>query len=218
MIESCALAVGGLRNLAAQGGRSTAMKVSVHNPVMDTDLNDVEASLRGDDDAFARLIGRYQPQVFKQMWRFSRDAQAVEELVQDVFVEVFKSLKGFRGDAPFLHWTRKIATRVGYRYWKRNARQRRLQQELGKNYVEVVSNPETRPSSEAAESLFRILATLSPKDRLVLTLIYFEECTTAEAAARTGWSETLVRVRAHRARQRLRKKLDELRQVGASDE
>ena len=50
---------------------------------------------------------------------FSRQPAVAEEMVQDVFVEAYLSLRGFRGSAPFAHWLQKIATRVGYRYWKR---------------------------------------------------------------------------------------------------
>ena len=58
------------------------------------------------------------------MWRFTRNRGEWEELVQDVFVEAYFSLKSFRGRAPLLHWLKKVATRVGYRYWKRRKHQR----------------------------------------------------------------------------------------------
>jgi DNA-directed RNA polymerase specialized sigma24 family protein len=48
----------------------------------------------------------------------------LDQLVQDVFVEAYMSLKGFRGRAPFLHWLRRVATRVGFRYWKSRTRKK----------------------------------------------------------------------------------------------
>lgn len=172
-------------------------------PTGTDDRRDIEASLRGSGSAYRRLVERYQSAVCGQMWRFSRDPQVVDELVQDVFVEVYQSLKGYRGDAAFVHWLRRVATRVGYRYWKHQARRRRLYESL-QAHPEAVKPPEAMAPSEAAEHLHAILAQLPPKDRLVLTLMYFEDCDSQEIATRMGWSATLVRVRAHRARQKLR--------------
>ena len=149
------------------------------------------------------------PDVFRQMWRFTRDPGVQDELVQEVFIEVYRSLRNFKGRAPFLHWVRRIATRVGYRYWKQQARDKRLREAIESRPIDMQSSPESHEPSEAAERLHNLLGRLDPKDRLVLTLMYFEECDGREIAERTGWSATLVRVRAHRARQRLRKLLEE---------
>ncbi|MBN2309342.1 MAG: sigma-70 family RNA polymerase sigma factor, partial [Candidatus Hydrogenedentes bacterium] len=111
--------------------------------------------------------------------------------------------------APFLHWIRRIATRVGYRYWRQKARRQDLQDAVESHYRTGLVSPEDQTPSEAAESLFHLLEQLDPKDRLVLTLFYFEQCDTREIAERVGWSHTLVRVRMHRARQRLRTLLEQ---------
>ena len=91
--------------------------------VSEEDRRDIHQSLVGDEEAYARIIGRYQPKIAAQMWRFSRDIVVVEELVQEAFVEAYLSLGKFKGRAPFLHWLRKIATRVGYRYWRKRSRE-----------------------------------------------------------------------------------------------
>lgn len=173
------------------------------------DWVDIRTSLDGDDTAYARIVERYQAQIFSQMWRFSRDPDVQQELVQEVFIEVYKSLKRFKGEAPFLHWIRRIATRVGYRYWKYEARRKRLSEALEREPLFGAHAPEEQEPSEAAESLHRLLARLRPRDRLVLTLMYFEDLSTREIAERIGWNENLVRVRAHRARQRLKKLLEQ---------
>ena len=168
----------------------------------DRDWNDVEACRNGDDEAYARLVKRYEVEIAAQMWRFSRDPMVHRELVQDVFVESYYSLKGFRGDAPFLHWLRRIATRVGYRYWKKRSREPvkvPLEEWDGAQQPEV-----SMEATRAATILHALLARLPPKDRLVLTLIYFEDCSTSEIASRTGWSQGMVKMRAHRARKKLK--------------
>src|SRR5690606_41728468 len=88
------------------------------------DRADVRLSLAGDDDAYGRIVGRYQSVIAAQMWKYSRDPQIVEELGQEVFVEAYGGLRNYHARAPFLHWLRRIATRVGYRHWKRKSRDR----------------------------------------------------------------------------------------------
>ena len=86
------------------------------------DAREIRASLGGDSEAYRRLWNATRVHVSKILWRFSRDRQVHEELVQDVFVEAYLSLGGFKGAAPFSHWLSRIATRVGYRYWRNTAR------------------------------------------------------------------------------------------------
>jgi len=173
-------------------------------PVAEEDRSDIQASLAGEEEAFARLVRRYQAAIAVQMRRFSREPADVEELVQRVFVEAYRSLAGFRGRAPLLHWLRRIATRVGYRFWREEARERR-------GRADLAAHGESRPPwahptgpEEAARFLHSLLSELPPADRLVLTLHYFEGCSTQEIAERTGWSRAWVKVRAFRARRKLR--------------
>ena len=63
-------------------------------------------------------------------------------------------------------------------------------------------------AAEAAETLHNLLGQLPPRDRLVLTLLYLEELSVAQAAEQTGWSRTMVKVQAHRARKKLKKLLE----------
>ncbi len=177
-------------------------------PVSDEDRRDIRQSLVGDEEAYARIIGRYQPMIAAQMWRFSRDAAVVEELVQEAFVEAYLSLGKFKGRAPLLHWLRKIATRVGYRYWRKRTREQDRREVLARRAEELVPPPDPSPS-EAGEYLHTLLAQLPAEDRLVLTLHYFEARGTREIAERMGWTRSLVKVRAYRARKKLRTLLEE---------
>lgn len=173
------------------------------------DRQDIAESLAGNGESFARLVRRYQGRVAAQMWRFTRDAAVLDQLVQDVFVEAYLSLKGFRGRAPFLHWLRRIATRVGFRYWKSRARIAEREEVLEEAHLNLAA-PEKLAPSEAADTLHRLFGKLPPADRLVLTLFYFEECDAKEISARSGWNRALVNVRLHRARKKLKSLLEEV--------
>ena len=177
--------------------------------VSEMDQRDIAASLNGDGEAYARLVQHYQDRVSAQMWRFTRDTAVLEELVQEVFVEAYLSLKGFRGRAPFLHWLRRVATRVGYRHWKSQVRKRDREEALTETILKLATAPADLSPSEAAEALYGMFAKLPSQDRLVLTLFYFDECDLNEIASRTGWNRTLVKVRLHRARKRLKALLNE---------
>lgn len=185
--------------------------------VCDEDRKDIAESLAGNGEGFARLVRRYQDRVAAQMWRFTRDAGVLDQLVQDVFVEAYLSLKGFRGRAPFLHWLRRIATRVGFHYWKAQARTYEREEALKETDLNLPAGPGTLTPSEAADALYRLLGKLPPADRLVLTLFYFEECDVKEISTRSGWNRALVKVRLHRARKKLKSLLEEAgmgREVG----
>ena len=169
--------------------------------VDETDRQDIQASLGGDEAAFARLIRRHEPAVAALAWRFTREPAAREELVQDVFVEVYFSLGGYRGDAPLEHWLRRIATRVGYRFWKR--RSRRGREEPLADLDPPAAPGEVDPSA-AGVAVQSLLSRLPPPERLVLTLMYFDDCSVQEIAERMGWTRPMVKMRAYRARQRLK--------------
>jgi RNA polymerase sigma-70 factor (ECF subfamily) len=173
------------------------------------DLQDIADSLAGNGEGYARLVRRYQDKIAAQMWRFTRDAVVLDQLVQDVFVEAYLSLRGFRGQAPFLHWLRRVATRVGYRYWKSRARTEKREEALKENNVNLSAAPEMLTPIEAADTLYRMLGKLPPADRLVLTLFYFEDCDVQEISARSGWNHARVKVRLHRARKKLKSFLEE---------
>ncbi|UCF14480.1 MAG: RNA polymerase sigma factor [Phycisphaerales bacterium] len=167
------------------------------------DQKDITACLSGDKDSYAKLVRRYEKQITRLMWRFSRDPGVCEELVQQVFVEAYLSLKSYRAEAPFLHWLRRIGSRVGYGFWKEQAR---AKSELPLEDFDAFVTEETDnlDPSVAAEVLHSLLARLGRAERLVLTLMYFEQCGTNEIAERMGWTRAMVKMRAYRARRKLK--------------
>ncbi|MEM7264230.1 MAG: RNA polymerase sigma factor [Planctomycetota bacterium] len=174
---------------------------------VDSDVDDVAAALGGDHGAFERIVARYQSTMTTQMLRFSRERSVVESLVQDTFVEAFVSLRTYRGKAPLLHWLRRIAVRVGYRFWKESDRERkRAAQPFPAESVAATDAADE--AAEAADRLHGHLGGLAPRDRLVLTLLYWEDLSVAEIANLTGWSQAAVKVQLFRARRRLKRQIE----------
>lgn len=182
------------------------------------DQADVRASLGGDGDAFARIMRRHQGAVARLLWRFSRDPNVHGELVQDTFVSAYWSLASYSARAPLGHWLARIAVRTGYAFWRRRAnRPEPLDAQP------APADPHPSPADElaaadAADRVQRLLAGLPPRDRLVLTLLYLDGRDVREVASVTGWSATMVKVQAWRARAKLKKLLDSAYNKEASDE
>ena len=176
----------------------------------EVEANVISAARNGDEHAFRQIVDRYQSTLATQMRRFSRDRQVVEDLVHDVFVEAFMSLGSFKAKSPFEHWLRKIAVRVGYRFWQSEARDKRRIEKLREEAASttIMTDPPS-DAVEAREQLHVMLAKLAPRDRLVLTLLYWDGHSVADAAKLAGWTQTMVKVQAHRARKRLKKLLEE---------
>jgi len=174
--------------------------------VENADWLDVAASLKGDDEAYTRIVRRYEKPITGLLWRFTRDPGQCEELVQQVFVEAYFSLKTYRGDAPLLHWLRKIASRTGYRFWREKAKEpveMTLSDSEALERMEAAREQDV-DSAEAAALLHALLARLPADDRLVLTLMYFEDCGTKEIAERMGWSRAKVKTKSLRARRKIK--------------
>jgi len=170
------------------------------------DWHECQRCLAGDAEAGGRLLKRYESDIARQMWRFTRDRAVQIELVQEVFVQAYLSLRRYSPrKTPFLHWLRRIATRVGYQFWKREARRKRHAPLDG---IDIAGPVAVASDAAAAALLHELLGQLCPSDRLVLTLVYFEECSMKEIADRAGWNVAMVKMRAMRARRRLRELIE----------
>ena len=169
----------------------------------------VEATLAGDENAFAELASRHKGRIFGIASRFAHDAAELEDICQDVFVQAYFKLRQYRRDSPFEHWILRITTHKCYDYLRKRRRSGSLvsvDAMLESGYEPgAVESPAPHPD---LERLHAALAQLSAKERLVITLLELEDRSVQEVAGLTGWSEGNVKVRAFRARAALRKLLE----------
>lgn len=159
----------------------------------------------GDIEVFGELVDRHSAHVMRVVSR-NLPVDRVAEVAHEAFVSAFVSLDRYRGSAPFEHWLTRITLRACSNEWRRRFREEERGEPLGDRTSDVASSS-TRDTGGEREVLDRALARLSPEDREVLALIYFEELTIRESATILGWTETNTKVRAHRARRRLREYL-----------
>jgi RNA polymerase sigma-70 factor (ECF subfamily) len=181
-------------------------------PMDQTDADDIAAVLKGDAARFEVLIKKYSPRVFATARRYARREDEVEDIAQEVWLKAFQKLGGFRGEAPFEHWLMRLAVRTCYDFLRSHRRNRetafsQLSEPENDWLDRFVAQPESAgENADAARQLVeRLLAQLSPAARLVITLLEIEERSVKEIAELTGWSVTLVKVRAFRARAEMRK-------------
>ena len=166
----------------------------------------VDATLAGDDDAFAELVRRHKRRVFGTAARFARDAHQLDDICQEVFLRAFRNLAKFRRAAPFEHWLARITVSACYDFLRR---ERRVREHVSLD-AHVFELRDTGvdaaiAAGRARELLDFAMRRLSADERLILTLAEIEERPVREIAELTGWSESNVKVRAFRARQSLKK-------------
>lgn len=177
-----------------------------------TEADLIAAVLKGDAASFEPLIEKYSPRVFATARRYARLEREVEDIAQEVWLKAFQKLGSFRGEAPFEHWLMRLTVRTCYDFLRGHQRNREAAfSELSESENDWLDRFVTEPDSasekaNAARQLVeRILTQLSPAARLVITLLEIEERSVKEISNLTGWSVTLVKVRAFRARVEMRK-------------
>ncbi|MCA1814956.1 MAG: sigma-70 family RNA polymerase sigma factor [Acidobacteria bacterium] len=173
----------------------------------------------GDESAFERLFERHRARVGRVAARFFPRREAVEEIVQETFVKAYFALDTYAGAhaASFAAWLSQIAVNLCYDELRRQRRRpqhaetnitEEEAQQLGARLDRALSTESNVESDLVSRDLAaKLLARLDAEDRLVLTLLDAEGHSVAEIAELTGWSQSKVKVRAHRARAHLRRVL-----------
>lgn len=162
----------------------------------------VEASRRGDDRAYADLVGRHARRVFAICLALLGEAADAEDAVQDAFVRGFRKLPDLRDDARFGSWIGQIARNRCRDLLRRRAR--RPESPLTDAVAAATAAPE-----DGFAALRQALASLPEDHRLPLLLYYFDGKDTAALAAELGLSPAGACTRLHRARLRLRVLLEQ---------
>ncbi len=168
---------------------------------------DIMAFLGGDNKAFSRILDKNKTHVAKLAWRFTRNTQEHKELVHDVFVQIALSLHTYQPIAPFEHWIARITLRMGYKLWKYKKRHSILFFENNLPDLEIIED-KTVENHDKEKILHYLLAFLNVNDRMVLTLMYYENKRIKEIAEIMQWSEVAIRQRISRARKKLKKLCD----------
>ncbi len=186
-----------------------------------SDLELVNSSRGGDDSAFAEIVRRYSPRVFRFAGRFFRQYAQVEEIAQDVFLKAFTQLGKFEGRGSLEGWLTRITVNTclnALRHGKYMAEQSfaDLADEetswLEDKLLDAAAGKQLSAEDTlvTADLVNRVLAVLPADVRLVLIMIDGEGYSIKDAAAATGWSESKVKITVFRYRRKLRERLEKL--------
>jgi RNA polymerase sigma-70 factor (ECF subfamily) len=180
-----------------------------------TDDELVKAIRAGDEDAFRTLFKRHRHSVARVALRFFSRREQAEEIVQEAFTKAYFALENYRGghELSFVSWLSQITVRACYDELRRTKRRSEsYESDLSDDEVSYLQTHfESKYSGRRLEGetisrdlAEKLLARLSPEDRLALMLVNGEEMPVADVAKLTGWSEGKVKTRAMRARNSLR--------------
>jgi RNA polymerase sigma factor (sigma-70 family) len=177
-----------------------------------TDTEIIKKILQGEQALFAQLVQRYQRYVFTLVNRFTSNREDAEEISQDIFVKAYRSLADFRGEAKFSTWLYTVVRTSCITFLRKKQldttsldNERTLIQlenkESGFN-ANIVEQKSRHAMLNAAIQL------LSPDDSLILTLFYKGEQSLEEIGRIMGLEPNTVKVKLHRARNRLKEKME----------
>jgi len=172
----------------------------------------VEEARRGRRDAFEELVKMYSRKVFHLAYGFVRDRAAADDLSQEVFIKIFRSLEKFRSDSEFGTWLYRVAVNHVKDHLRKTARRKEVSlEDLGEGPIAVADPAEEREAERETEAkrrlLFRILESLPPKYRLILTMRDVDGLSYEDVAKILDIAPGTVDSRLHRARKMLRKRM-----------
>lgn len=170
-------------------------------PLVDGEL--LRSCRRGDRDAFGELVRRTQDRVYALAYRLVGDRREAEDVAQEAYLRVFRSLGGFREEARFETWLHRIVVNTAMTHLRRRGR-------FGDLLRDPETDPEPPPAPPAQEAtadrelIRRALEELPVGMRTTLVLYEMYGLSCGEIGRELGLSEGAVKVRLHRARKRLK--------------
>jgi RNA polymerase sigma factor (sigma-70 family) len=175
----------------------------------------VSAALRGDEGAARELVRRLYPMVAKLVRAHRAVRSAEEDLCQMIFIKVMHNLSQFSGKVPLEHWVSRIAINTCINQIQaEKARPELREADLSVEQAAVIQNLAATANELGPDHSFasrqlveHLMNALKPAERLVIDLLYLQQRSVAEIQQVTGWSRALVKVRAFRARQKMKRQM-----------
>jgi RNA polymerase sigma-70 factor (ECF subfamily) len=178
----------------------------------------VQAALAHDDHAAGELVRRLYPLVAKIVRSHRPRRTSEEDLCQMIFIKVFQKLNQFSGEVPIEHWVSRVAVntclnQITFEKARPELRNADLSEEEQAVIENLASSPdELAPDRQLAsrQLVEHLLEFLKPAERLVIDLLYLQQRSVEEIRQITGWSTSLIKVRAFRARRKMKDQLNKI--------
>ncbi len=182
---------------------------------MNTGLNDSEIIgrvLQGEQQLYAELVNRYQNFVFTITLRYASHREDAEEIAQDVFVKAYRNLANFRGDSKFSTWLYTIVNTTCITFLRK--RKLEIHSLDNEKVFEVADTIDSgfRANQIEQKSKFQMvnnaIQLLNTDDAKLITLFYKAEQSLDEIGKILGIEPNTVKVKLHRARAKLKEKME----------
>src|SRR6266481_5791217 len=175
----------------------------------------VKAALQNDDEAARELVRRLYPLVARIVRAHRLRRTPEEDICQMIFIKVFQKLSQFSGAVPLEHWVSRVAVNTCLTQIESEKVRREVRHaDLSVEEQAVIENLASSTNELAPDQRFasrqlveHLLTTLKPVERLAIDLLYLQGRSVEEIRKITGWSAALVKVRAFRARQKMKAQL-----------
>lgn len=161
----------------------------------------IDRIVAGEQSLYAELVNRYKSYAFTLALKILEVRPEAEEAAQDAFVKAYQHLANFNREAKFSTWLYRIVFNTAVSYKRRR---RGTFQSIENTVIEYTQEADGMlERSDKNRYLQQAMGRLNEADRLALTLFYLQEFSLEEIADITGMQANTVKVRVHRARQRL---------------
>jgi RNA polymerase sigma-70 factor (ECF subfamily) len=215
------------RQAGLQGNRFPAKRrLSVQTTLSMTECGTDDTSWvrrvrAGDEEAARALVQRLYPTVLKSVRCHLPQHCSEEDLAQAVFAKVFSKLDQFSGLVPLEHWVSRITVNTCLTQLTREKVRPELRMSdlapedhvVIEHLLKTEDEIPAQRAMDARELLDKLLAMLKPEERLIINLLHLEERSTHEISLLTGWSISRIKVKAFRARNKMRKAWNRLRDL-----
>jgi RNA polymerase sigma factor (sigma-70 family) len=177
------------------------------------DMEIISQVLSGDHQAYSVLVERYKNFVFSIVLRYVKGREDAEEVSQDIFVKAYRALADFKGQAKFSTWLYTVTTTTCISFLRKKKVEIHSLDKEG--MFEIADQADSGMRANLVEQKSRVnmvnqaISMLSAEDAQVITLFYKGEQTLDEIAQVLGKEPNTVKVQLHRARARLKEKMQQ---------
>jgi RNA polymerase sigma-70 factor (ECF subfamily) len=172
---------------------------------LDTDNHLIQRALQGSERAWLSLVRRYEKRVYNLCLRLCGNRQDALDLTQEAFLAVYRNLPNYRGDGVFVGWLLRIASHRGVDFLRRrHSNPLHAAGEVDDEHSDHRNASEATEQQRLRAALNRQMQQLSPEQRVVVELKFFQHFTFEEIAAQIGIPENTAKTRLYSALSKLR--------------
>lgn len=181
---------------------------------MDNDRIYIYKIKQGDITAFSKLIDKYKDMAFNIAYQLTGNTEDAEEITQDAFVKIYKSINDFKGRSKFSTWLYSIVHNTAISKLRKKTINTMPMDDLNGYEINHIDDTQTQISlmnnEDQKKYINLALKDLDSEDRVIVSLFYMEEKKISEISEITGLNDSNIKIKLFRARKKMYSKLHAL--------